>query len=76
MSKKTTPLLAIRKKCLDCMCGSAYEVQLCPSEDCPLYAFREGKNPSRSGIGNKGAKPPKRVVSSGNKANNAIVEGI
>lgn len=65
MSKKLTPVLAIRKKCLDCMCGNAKEVQMCQSEDCSLYAFREGKNPRRSGIGNKRARPPKPNSSSG-----------
>lgn len=47
-----TPLKAIREKCLDCMCGQAQEVKLCPCDDCPLYPFRLGKNPSRSGVGN------------------------
>lgn len=41
----TSPLKAIRAKCLDCMCGQSVEIKLCPSEDCPLYPFRFGKNP-------------------------------
>lgn len=41
-----TPLQSIRLKCLDCVCGSANEVKLCPSSDCPLYRFRLGKNPN------------------------------
>ena len=41
-----TPIKAIRAKCVDCMCGSVYEVALCPSEKCPLWAFRLGKNPN------------------------------
>ena len=44
--KRVTPLRAIRAKCLDCMCGSASEVSLCPSNGCPLYGFRFGKNPN------------------------------
>jgi len=48
---KLTPLQAIRKNCLDCMCGSAKEVRLCPIKDCPLYSFRFGRNPARRGIG-------------------------
>lgn len=44
--KKLTPLRAIRAKCLDCMCGSSQEVQLCPSNGCSLWAFRLGKNPN------------------------------
>ena len=45
-SKKLTPIKAIRAYCLDCSCGSAYEVRLCPIKDCPLYPFREGHNPN------------------------------
>ena len=44
--KRVTPLRAIRLKCLDCVLGSAQEVQLCPSTDCPLWRFRLGKNPN------------------------------
>lgn len=40
-----TPMKAIRAKCLDCMCGSAHEVRLCPCPSCPLYAYRFGKRP-------------------------------
>ena len=40
-----TPIKAIRAKCLDCMCGQAGEVRLCPIEDCALYPYRFGKNP-------------------------------
>jgi hypothetical protein len=40
-----SPLKAIRAKCLDCMCGSHNEVRLCPSEKCPLYAYRLGHRP-------------------------------
>ena len=39
-----TPLKAIRKNCIEC-CNSTWEVKLCPSEHCPLYSFRLGKNP-------------------------------
>lgn len=41
-----TPVKAIRAKCLDCCCGSAKEVRLCPVYDCPLYPFRMGHNPN------------------------------
>lgn len=47
----TTPLKAIRAKCLDCSGDSANEVKLCTIEWCPLYPFRLGKNPNRKGIG-------------------------
>ena len=51
--KIPTPLRAIRLKCLDCSCGNANEVKLCPIEDCPLYHYRSGHNPNRKGIGGK-----------------------
>lgn len=44
--KKVTPLKAIRLKCLDCSAGSRHEVKHCVIPDCPLYAFRMGKNPN------------------------------
>lgn len=43
-----TPMKAIRLKCLDCMCGSAHEVRLCPCVKCPLYLYRFGKRPKTS----------------------------
>ena len=43
--KRITPLSAIKKKCLDCCCGSAKEVRLCPSTSCPLFLFRTGHVP-------------------------------
>ena len=41
----TSPIKAIRAKCLDCSCNQINEVKLCPIENCPLYPFRMGKNP-------------------------------
>ena len=41
-----TPIKAIRVKCLDCCCGSAKEVELCPIPNCSLYPYRFGKNPN------------------------------
>lgn len=38
-------LKRIRMKCLDCCCGSAHEVRMCPSDDCPLWALRFGHYP-------------------------------
>lgn len=43
----TSPLKAIREKCLDCSNGSYKEVELCPVTRCPIYTFRFGKNPNR-----------------------------
>lgn len=46
-----TPIKAIRSHCLDCMCGQATEVRLCPITDCSLWPYRMGHNPSRKGKG-------------------------
>lgn len=43
----TSPLKAIKAKCLDCCCGDRTEVKDCPAKDCPLWMFRLGKNPNR-----------------------------
>jgi len=67
MSKKTTPIKAIRLKCLDCMCGSAIEVKLCPSEDCTLWGFRMGRNPLRRGIVGKSIETQKKHDSTTDK---------
>jgi hypothetical protein len=45
-----TPLKAIHKKCLECV-GRPSLVRRCDSKDCPLFVYRFGKNPKRSGIG-------------------------
>lgn len=50
-----TPIKAIRAKCQDCCCGQYKEVALCPCTDCPLYPYRFGKDPHRSGTVNKGS---------------------
>ena len=57
--RRTTPLKAIRAKCLDCCGGSVAEVKRCPCADCSLYPYRFGKNPRRSGVINKGSFLPK-----------------
>ena len=48
-----TPMKAIRLKCLDCCCESSAEVKICPSQDCPLWAYRSGHNPARAGVSRK-----------------------
>lgn len=40
-----TPLRAIRRKCLDCCCGSSQEVSLCSVHDCSLHPYRFGRRP-------------------------------
>ncbi len=53
--KLPTPLKSIRFKCLECCCDSPYEVKLCTATNCPLYPYRFGKNPNRTGLKNKGS---------------------
>ena len=43
-----SPLKAIRAKCLECCCGSAYEVKNYVIYDCNLYPFRLCNNPFRT----------------------------
>lgn len=44
----TSPIKAIRAKCIDCCCGQYNEVKFCTAEKCPLHPFRFGKNPYRT----------------------------
>lgn len=44
---QTNPVKVIREKCIDCCCGSVYEVAKCTAEKCPLHPWRMGKNPYR-----------------------------
>lgn len=44
---ETSPMKAIRLKCLDCTCFSQKEVKLCVITNCPLHPYRFGKNPGR-----------------------------
>ena len=44
MSNKPTPqeaIVAIHKKCLDCMCNSRKMVHQCTSKNCALWPWRE-----------------------------------
>jgi hypothetical protein len=43
MTKKLTPMRAIRLKCLDCCTGQHSEVKKCTAHDCPLYKYRGGR---------------------------------
>lgn len=43
MEKRLTRGQAIRRKCLDCCCDDRTEVKLCAATQCPLYAYRLGK---------------------------------
>lgn len=44
----TSPMKAIRAKCIECSGGSMSEVRLCTMETCALFPFRLGKNPFRA----------------------------
>jgi len=44
-----TPIKAIRRKCIDCCCGSSKTVEKCPVTTCSLYPYRFGKSPARKG---------------------------
>lgn len=41
----STPIKAIRAKCLDCCCNEYTEVERCTMKDCPLWYYRFGKRP-------------------------------
>jgi len=45
-ANRLTPLQAVRRFCLDCVCGVSAEVELCPVEGCSLYPFRFGNYPA------------------------------
>lgn len=43
----TSPMKAIREKCVDCCGGNRHEIKVCPVKSCMLWPFRYGKNPFR-----------------------------
>lgn len=46
MSKRETPIKAIRAYCLrDCCAGHTKQVRFCTRDDCALYPYRMGKRP-------------------------------
>ena len=46
--KTTTPMKAIRLKCLDCVCGQIYEISKCEIMSCPLWRYRSGHRPKKN----------------------------
>ncbi len=44
---RTTPLKALRARCLDCCAGQVAEVRKCVAVRCPSWPFRMGRNPWR-----------------------------
>ena len=47
ITKKLSPIKAIRTHCLECLGWSSEEVIKCSLKTCPLYLFRRGKDPGR-----------------------------
>ena len=47
VNENTNVLRAIKLKCLDCSTYNINEIKECPVKECPLYPFRQGKNPFR-----------------------------
>lgn len=45
--ENTNVLRAVHLKCYDCSAFSSKEIKECPVKECPLYPFRQGKNPFR-----------------------------
>jgi hypothetical protein len=43
--RPSSPVQAIRRKCLDCCGGQSAEVRLCEATGCPLWPFRAGSHP-------------------------------
>lgn len=78
-----TPMKAIRAKCLDCSCGSANEVKLCPITACPLFPYRFGKNPNvkrertaaQREVTEKLILSRKMTAQQGKKTGNSVPEG-
>lgn len=48
-----TPLKAIRVFCVQCQGENQKATKFCTRPDCPLYTYRQGKNPARQGIGGR-----------------------
>mgnify|MGYP003116298790 CR=1 FL=1 len=46
----STPLKAIRKKCLNCSYWSPKEVRECTVIKCPIYPYRFGRRPDKATI--------------------------
>lgn len=51
--KSTSPVDAIRRKCLDCTAGQVAEISDCQIKTCALWPYRMGKNPFHARAKNK-----------------------
>lgn len=45
LGSPTSPISAIRAKCIDCSGGNAAEARKCVAITCALWPFRMGRNP-------------------------------
>ena len=80
LASRWTPCKAIRKYCLWCMgargdkglSSARKEVALCPTEGCPLFPYRFGKNPTRKGLGPADGCPENFA----RQANEGIVQSV
>lgn len=70
-----TTLQAIRAFCLHCCNDSAYEVNLCPAEDCPAWGFRDGHNPNLKGVQRTSDEHMRMMTEKAVLAKNRAVEG-
>jgi len=71
-----TPIKSIRRKCLDCVGGSAKEVKLCPCDGerstlCDLFPYRFGKRPAESKKRNLTNEQKQKIVEIFKKAKEA-----
>ncbi|MCM8772760.1 MAG: hypothetical protein NC922_06885 [Candidatus Omnitrophica bacterium] len=65
--KILSPIKAIKEYCLRCCNGDRKYLKNCPSQDCPLWEYRLGKNPHLKGKRKKpiGLRPIKIGVKNG-----------
>jgi len=55
----TSPLKAIRQKCIECSAGSYAEIEKCAVPECALYLLRSGHRPA---TGKKRAANPAAIA--------------
>ena len=72
--RNLTPVKAIRAKCLDCSAWQPSEVRNCIIPDCPIYPYRLGKNPNRSGMTRRTGLPCEKQASRVDVCGQDIVE--
>ena len=49
----TSPLAAIRRKCIDCQAGQIAAIARCTMTDCALWPYRAGCNPFHGSAGSR-----------------------